>query len=154
MLIKKKIAQTASEDLKAVNADFGVMINSLMTARLILNLKAAASNDANDTSTRPYLASGFSGAHHTWEANILGNIGNEFEGGSSFGTNSYSSSMTIRTLPTHHTFKSGMSPPSSSVPFIASNGQMKSVNFESQMDEYELPTRNPDSRQSFMQLGR
>ena len=78
MLIKKKIAQTASEDLKAVNADFGVMINSLMTARLILNLKAAASNDANDTSTRPYLASGFSGAHHTWEANILGNIGNEF----------------------------------------------------------------------------
>ncbi|THH07848.1 hypothetical protein EW145_g3107 [Phellinidium pouzarii] len=66
----------AAQDLKASNADFGVMINSIMTARLILNLKAAASTQ--NESEHHY--TGFGGAQAAWEANLLGNIGNEFEG--------------------------------------------------------------------------
>ncbi|KAH8102082.1 hypothetical protein BXZ70DRAFT_906079 [Cristinia sonorae] len=63
------------EDLKAINANFGVMINSLMTARLILNLKTASKEPR---SPQPHY--GFDGARSVWEANIIGNIGNEFEG--------------------------------------------------------------------------
>lgn len=48
-----------------------------MTARLILNLKAASAKP-----TAPKHHYGFDGAHSVWEANIIGNIGNEFEGGS------------------------------------------------------------------------
>ncbi|KAI5119662.1 hypothetical protein M0805_007753 [Coniferiporia weirii] len=76
---------TAAQDIKASNADFGVMINSLMTARLILNLKAAATTETADAKVE--YSSGFEAAPPAWEANLLGNIGNEFEGtGSSTGS--------------------------------------------------------------------
>ncbi|TCD67180.1 hypothetical protein EIP91_000406 [Steccherinum ochraceum] len=71
----------ASQDLKAVNADFGVMINAVMTARLILNLKTANSRAVGvETNTD------FARSIGTWEANIVGNLGNEFEGQFSNGT--------------------------------------------------------------------
>lgn len=46
-----------------------------MTARLILNLKTIS-----DTPSGPQHHYGFDGARSTWEATIIGNIGNEFEG--------------------------------------------------------------------------
>ena len=50
-----------------------------MTARLILNLKSASSQPS-----APKHHYGFDGAQSLWEANIIGNIGNEFEGDTTY----------------------------------------------------------------------
>ena len=48
-----------------------------MTARLILNLKSA-----NNQPNAPKYHYGYDGTQTAWEANIIGNLGNEFEGNS------------------------------------------------------------------------
>ncbi|EJC99729.1 uncharacterized protein FOMMEDRAFT_160173 [Fomitiporia mediterranea MF3/22] len=65
----------ASQDLKAINANFGVMINCIMTGRLILNLKSATSKP--DPAQVSY--AGYNGVRNNFEARILGNIGNDLE---------------------------------------------------------------------------
>ncbi|KAI5119656.1 hypothetical protein M0805_007747 [Coniferiporia weirii] len=76
---------TLPQDLKAINANFGVMSNSLLTARLILNLRVAA---VSRQSRRQNNYSGFVGPQTTWEANLLGHIGNDFEGTSTASSSS------------------------------------------------------------------
>ncbi|KAH8102058.1 hypothetical protein BXZ70DRAFT_1016070 [Cristinia sonorae] len=84
---------TAPEDLKAINADFGVMINAIMTARMILNLKTANSKDRDHKARR--------GEEETetmlgqWEARVMGNIGYEFEGQYSPSGSVYSDGYTV-----------------------------------------------------------
>ncbi|KAI5119657.1 hypothetical protein M0805_007748 [Coniferiporia weirii] len=66
-----------AQDLKAINTNFGVMSNSLLTARLILNLRVAT---VSNRSRRQSHRSGLVGPQTTREAILLGQIGNEFEG--------------------------------------------------------------------------
>lgn len=56
---------------------FPPRINCIMTARLILNLKSA-----NNQPNAPKHHYGYDGTQTAWEANIIGNLGNEFEGNS------------------------------------------------------------------------
>ncbi|PAV21464.1 hypothetical protein PNOK_0409100 [Pyrrhoderma noxium] len=63
-------------DLKAINASFIVMFNSLLTARLILNLKSVSTREGSrGVST----AAATGGTTSRWEAAVLGDVGNDFE---------------------------------------------------------------------------
>ncbi|THH10129.1 hypothetical protein EW145_g1544 [Phellinidium pouzarii] len=104
-------------DLKAINADFGVMINSLMTARLILNLKSVGSFERNGAeSTSIGGDAGGATVMSAWEAAVLGDIGNDFE---------ESSEMSSRTA----------------VSTIASSRLLKDSVELGQVEEYELLQR-------------
>lgn len=52
-----------------------------MTSRLILNLRVANSR-SHAVSMEEMTHPGYTGAPTGWEANIIGNLGNEFEGSS------------------------------------------------------------------------
>jgi len=67
---------TLPQDLKAINANFGAVCTSLLTARLVLNLKIAGTHSPSNS----HLHSGFVGPQNTWEAAVCGPLGNELEG--------------------------------------------------------------------------
>ena len=87
-LSSRSSKKAAPEDLKAANADFSVMVNSLLVARLILNLKSAGSKSStyhwrasmSDFRAATAISSHVQSQPGRWEALVLGDIGNDLEG--------------------------------------------------------------------------